>query len=59
MPWNPGDAKKHTKKAKSPKQERQWSAVANSMLETGKGDAAAIKAANAVIKKGKRNAKKK
>lgn len=52
MPWNAKDAKKHTKKAKSKKQKRQWSHVANSMLASGKSEASAIRAANAVVKRG-------
>ena len=57
MPWNKdSDATRHTKKAKSPKRKRQWRHIANSMLERGKGEAAAIRAANGVIKNGgKRN----
>lgn len=51
MPWTSKDAGRHTKKAKSPKAKRQWSAVANSMLGRGKSEGAAVRAANAVVKK--------
>lgn len=55
MPWSSKDAKRHTKKADSPKAKRQWSHVANSMLKSGKGEGAAVRAANAAVGKRKRN----
>ncbi len=51
MPWDPKDAKRHTKKAASPKAKRQWSHVANSMLQRGYGEGRAIAAASSVVKK--------
>lgn len=57
MPWTSRDAKRFTKKAKSPKRKRQWRHVANSMLKRGMSEGAAVRAANAVVKrsgKGKR-----
>ena len=51
MPWDPRDAKKKTKKARTPKLERQWAHIANSMLESGHSDQDAIMAANGVIAK--------
>lgn len=51
MPWKASDAARHTKKAKSPKAKRQWRDVANSMLERGKSEGAAVRAANAVVKR--------
>jgi uncharacterized protein YdaT len=51
MPWDAKDAKRHTKKAKGGKSSRQWSHVANSMLDRGKSEGAAIAAANSVVKK--------
>ena len=54
MPWTPKDAKRHTKKADTPKAKEQWSAVANSMLASGKGEGAAVRAANAVVKRRKK-----
>lgn len=33
MPWNPEDALKHTNKANTEKKQKQWAAVANSILE--------------------------
>lgn len=49
MPWTPRDAYSHTKKANTPKKQRQWAHVANSALERGLDDAAAIREANAVV----------
>ena len=49
MPWVPGDAGKHNRKAKSGKASRQWAAVANSVLSKTGNDARAIREANAVI----------
>jgi uncharacterized protein YdaT len=54
MPWTPKDATRHTKKAKDPKSQRQWSAVSNSMLKSGKSEGAAIRAANAAVAKRKK-----
>lgn len=54
MPWKPTDAARHTKKVKSPKAKKQWSAVANSMLGGGASEGTAIAAANGVIKKRKK-----
>jgi uncharacterized protein YdaT len=64
MPWTKGDARRHTKKAKSAVSKRQWSHVANSMLDRGYDEGRAIAAANSVVKKrgmkrqGKRGSKK-
>jgi uncharacterized protein YdaT len=51
VPWTPRDAKRHTKKAKSGKSQRQWSHVADSMLDRGYSEGRAIRAANSVVKK--------
>jgi len=51
VPWEASDAKRHTKKAKSQKAKRQWSHVANSMLERGYSEGRAIAAASSVVKK--------
>ncbi|HZF28703.1 MAG TPA: hypothetical protein VE907_06280 [Gammaproteobacteria bacterium] len=48
MPWDPKDAKRHTKKANTAKKGRQWSDVANSVLKRGGGEGSAIRQANAV-----------
>jgi len=51
MPWTAADAHSKTKKADSPTAQRQWSHVANEMLEKTGDDAVAIRAANSVISK--------
>ena len=53
MPWNARDAKKHTRKAKSKKSQRQWAKVANSVLSRGGSEGSAVRQANAVVKKRK------
>lgn len=63
MPWEAKDATRHTKKAKSDVSKRQWSHVANSMLDRGASEGSAVAAANSVVKKrgkkrsGKRSSK--
>lgn len=54
MPWSKNDAKRHTRKAKSPKAKRQWSHVANATLEKTGDEGRAVRAANAVVKKRKK-----
>jgi hypothetical protein len=51
MPWNPKDAKRHTKAASTPKKQRQWADVANSVLKRTGDEGLAVRQANAVIKK--------
>ena len=58
MPWQKTDAKRHTKKADTPKRQRQWSKVANSMLISGASEGSAVRAANAVVKKAKTKARR-
>lgn len=55
MPWGAKDAKRHTKKARTAKQQRQWSHVANSELRRGASEGQAVRAANAVVKRGSRS----
>lgn len=52
MPWTAKDASRHTRKAKSGKQKRQWSHVADSVLKKTGDEGRAIASANSVIKKG-------
>lgn len=52
MPWTAKDADKHTKKANTAAEKKQWAKVANSVLKDGGSDAKAIRIANASIKKG-------
>lgn len=53
MPWTSADATRHTRKAKSAKDKRQWSHVANSMLRRGSSEDSAVRAANAAVAKGR------
>ena len=54
MPWKPSEAKGKTKAAKTPKEKRQWSHVANAALKRGASEESAIRQASATVKKGKR-----
>jgi hypothetical protein len=47
MPWQAGDARSHTHKAKSAAQQTQWAKVANAILARTGDDAKAIRIANA------------
>ena len=49
MPWKPGDAKGHTKKAKTAVAKRQWSKVANAVLKKTGNEGRAVREANAVV----------
>jgi len=51
MPWTMADAARHTKKADTPKEKRQWAAVANSVLKKTKNEGRAIAAASSVVAK--------
>jgi len=49
MPWKANEAKRHTKKASTPKKKRQWKDVANSAMARGASEGSAIRQANAVV----------
>lgn len=51
MPWKSKDAGRFTKKAKTPKLKRMWQHIADRMLASGKSEGAAIRGANAVVKR--------
>lgn len=51
MPWTPSDAKSKTKKATTPKKQRQWRDVANALYKKGTPEGQAIREANGVLKK--------
>lgn len=51
MPWKPEDAKRHTRKANTPKKKRQWAHVSDSILERTGDEGRAIRGANAAVKK--------
>jgi hypothetical protein len=49
MPWTPKNASAKTRKASTPKKQRQWATVANSVLAKTGDDGRAIREANAVV----------
>jgi len=49
MPWTSKDAHRHTHKATSPKQQRQWEHVANIALQRTGNEGLAVREANGVI----------
>jgi hypothetical protein len=51
MPWQSRDAKRHTKKATTPKKRRQFAHVANEILERTGDEGRAIRGANSAVKK--------
>lgn len=57
MPWTPKDAYRHTKAASTPKLQRMWSHIANSVLESSGDEARAIREANAMVAKHKSGTK--
>ena len=52
MPWSSKDASKHTKKADTPAEKKQWAKTANSVLKSSKNEGKAVRIANAAIAKG-------
>jgi uncharacterized protein YdaT len=51
MPWTAEDAERHTKKADSPKRQRMWAEIANSVLSDTGDEGRAIREANAAVAK--------
>lgn len=54
MPWQAKDAKGKTRKATSPKAQRQWATVANATLKKTGNEGRAVRTANAVVKRRKK-----
>lgn len=52
-------ASRFTKKATTPKLKRQWTHVEESMKRSGASPGAAVRAANAVVKRASRKSKRK
>lgn len=50
MPWTAKDATKKTKKASTPRKQRQWEHVANALLAKGASEKSAIMQASGVVK---------
>lgn len=57
MPWTSADAQKKTRKASTPKKQRQWSVVANSVLSSTGDEGRAIREANAVVGRKRKGSK--
>lgn len=51
-------AERFTKKANTPKRRRQWSHVERSMLDRGASRGAAVRAANAAVRKSYRKSRR-
>lgn len=51
MPWSGKDALKHTKAAKSEKDQRLWNAVANRLLKDTGDEGKAIRIANSQVRR--------
>ena len=49
MPWTAEDAERHNKKADSPKRQRMWAEIANSVLTETGDEGRAIREANAMV----------
>lgn len=58
MPWSAGDAKRFTKAARSARLQRLWASVANAALRRV-GEGAAIRMANAAVRKARKRRVKK
>lgn len=54
MPWTAKDASKHTKKADTPAEKKQWAKTANVVLKSSKDEGKAVRIANASIAKGEK-----
>lgn len=57
MPWKMDDAVGHTHKATTGKKKRQWSSVANAVLDKTGDEGQAIRIANSAVKKSKKGKK--
>lgn len=51
MPWKSSQAKGKTRKANTPKKQRMWKDIANSVLAKTGDEARAIRTANGVVKR--------
>lgn len=54
MPWKPGDARRHTKKATTPKAKKAFAGAANSVLERTGDEGRAVRAGNAAAARARR-----
>jgi hypothetical protein len=53
MPWKPTDARAKTRKASTPRKQRQWANVANDVLDRTGDEGRAVRTANGVVAKAK------
>ena len=52
MPWSPSDGPaRHTKKATTPAKRKQWSDIANKVLDESGDEGKAVRIANSQVKK--------
>jgi uncharacterized protein YdaT len=51
MPWTPNDAPRHTHKAKSEAERKEWASTANAVLKNTGDEGEAIRVANSRIGK--------
>lgn len=51
MPWEPSDAKRHTKKATTRELQEEWASIANGVLADTGDEGRAIRIANAHVAK--------
>jgi len=59
MPWTASDASKHTKKADTATEKRQWAKVANATLKKTGNEGRAVRTANAAVGGAKKSVAKK
>jgi hypothetical protein len=51
MPWKPNDGPaRHTKKAKTPAEKKQWADIANKVRDESGDEGKAVRIANAAVK---------
>jgi hypothetical protein len=59
MPWTPSDVSKHTKKADTAAEKRQWAKVANATLKKTGNEGRAVRTAHAAVGGAKKSVAKK
>jgi hypothetical protein len=57
MPWSPSDAKRKTRKANTPKKQRQWAHVADAVLAKTGDEGRAVREANGVVGRKRKGSK--
>ncbi len=59
MPWNAGDAHRHTHMANTPAKQHKWAAIAEGLRKKGMSESSAIRIANAALHHAAKKAKAK